>query len=142
MEIFRRKIDGPRRGLLRGLVVLAIAVVMAAGCSRGPLKVASLQLGSALNSDKSIATHVTRFKPDQTVHVSVLTDGPGSGDITAKWMFGGRVINEETKDVSYTQGAATEFHINYAGGFPEGEYKVEVFVDGTSAGTRDFRVAP
>jgi hypothetical protein len=128
MEIFRRKF------------ILAVAVVMAVGCSRGPLKFASLQLGSALNSDKSIATHVTRFNPDQTVHVAVLTDGPGSGDITARWMFGGRVINEETREVSYTQGAATEFHINYAGGFPEGEYKVEVLIDGMSVGTRDFRV--
>lgn len=121
---------------------LLFAVIIAAACSRGPLTVSNIQLGSALNSDKSVATHVTRFRPDQTVYVAVLTEGSGSGDIGARWMFGGRVISEETKHVSYTQSAATEFHINYAGGFPPGEYRVELLVDGMSAGTRDFRVEP
>ncbi len=124
------------------LVVVALVAVCAVSCSRGPLKVSAIQLGSALNSDKSIATHVTRFKPDQTVHVAVLTEGPGSGDITARWTIAGRVISEETRAVSYTQAAATEFHIVYAGAFPTGTYKVELLVDGASVGTRDFRIEP
>jgi hypothetical protein len=125
-----------------GCVALVVLSVIVAGCSRGPLKLAAIQMGRALNSDKSIATHVTRFKPDQTVYVSVLTDGPGSGDIGAKWTFGGRVISEEQKSVSYTQSAATEFHIGYAGGFPPGEYQVELFIDGQPAETRTFRIEP
>jgi hypothetical protein len=43
--------------------------------------------------------------------------------------------------VSYTSDAATEFHVSYAGGFPQGDYKVEVFVDGRSFETRNFRIA-
>ncbi len=124
------------------LVVVASLGLFLTGCSRGPLKVATIQLGRALNSDKSIATHVTRFKPDQTVYVSVLTEGPGTGEIAAKWTFGGRVISEESKRVSYTQSAATEFHIVYAGGFPKGTYTVELLVDGTVADTREFRIEP
>lgn len=111
-------------------------------CSRGPLTVSGIQMGRALNSDRSIATHATRFTPDQTVYVAVLTDGPGSGEVTAKWTFGGRVVSEETRSVSYTSSAATEFHIGYAGGFPPGTYRVEILVDGGSLGTRDFRVDP
>lgn len=125
-----------------GLVAAVLLILFSAACSRGPLKVATVQLGRALNSDNSIASHVTRFKPDQTVYASVLTDGPGTGEIAARWTFGGRVISEEKKSVSYTQGAATEFHIAYAGGFPTGEYKVELLVDGTSVATRAFRVEP
>jgi len=125
-----------------GLPVVAFAAVFFVACSHGPLKVDAIQLGRALNSDKSIATHVTRFKPDQTVYVAVLTDGPGTGEIAARWTFGGRVISEEKKSVSYTQGAATEFHINYAGGFPPGDYKVELLVDGKPAETRGFHIEP
>lgn len=125
-----------------GRVLVVLVVLGALGCSRGPLKVSGVQMGRALNSDNSIATHVTRFNRDQTVYVAVLTEGPGAGEITAKWTFGGRVISEETRRVSYTQNAATEFHIGYAGGFPSGEYQVELLVDGTSIETRGFRVDP
>ena len=125
-----------------GCMALVVLSLVAAGCSRGPLKMSAIQMGRALNSDKSIATHVTRFKPDQTVYVSVLTEGPGSGEIGAKWTFGGRVISEEQKSVSYTQSAATEFHIAYAGGFPPGEYQVELSIDGQTAESRTFRIEP
>jgi hypothetical protein len=129
--------------LRRALPVIAVLVaLLGAGCSRGPLKVTAIQLGRALNSDRSIATHVTRFKPDEAVYVAVLTDGPGSGDIMARWTFGGHVISEETKNVSYTQGAATEFHITYAGGFPPGAYKFEILIDGKSIEARAFRIEP
>src|SRR6187399_1721395 len=124
------------------LTVIAILALFSSGCSRGPLKLATIQLGSALNSDKSIATHVSRFKPDQTVYVAVLTDGPGSGEVAARWTLGGRVISEEKRNVSYTQSAATEFHIAYAGGFPPGEYKVDLLIDGNPAESRSFRIEP
>lgn len=127
-----------RRAL--GMVVTGAAVAAVTACSRGPLKVERLQLGRALNSDKSIAIHATRFKPDQTVYVSILTMGAGSGELSVRWTFQGRVISEESRSVSYSSDAATEFHIAYAGGFPTGEYKVEVMVDGQPLETRTFRV--
>jgi hypothetical protein len=72
------------------------------------------------------------------VYVSVLIDGTGSGVISVRWMYGERVLGEPTKQV---RGAgATEFHLQSTGGFPPGDYTVEVFLDGQSAGTRSFRV--
>jgi hypothetical protein len=71
---------------------------------------------------------------------SVLTDGPGSGTIAARWRFSGRVVSEESKDVSYRDHAATEFHIQNSSGFPPGEYSVEILVDGKSFATRSLRV--
>ncbi len=124
------------------ICILLLTAASFSACSRGPLKVSGIQMGRALNSDKSIATHATRFTPEQTVYIAVLTDGPGSGDIAAKWTFGGRVVSEETRSVSYTSSAATEFHIGYAGGFPPGAYRVEILVDGQQVDTRDFRVEP
>jgi hypothetical protein len=42
--------------------------------------------------------------------------------------------------VSYKGAAATEFHIQMSGGFPEGKYGVEAFIDGRSVGVRSFSV--
>lgn len=110
-----------------------------AGCGPGvPLNVTTLQLGRSLNSDDSIAAHATRFKPDETVHVAVITDNVASGTITARWSFRGRMVSQEDKKVSYRDLAATEFRLHYAGGFPAGEYTVEIEVDGMPAGSRDF----
>jgi outer membrane usher protein FimD/PapC len=45
------------------------------------------------------------------------------------------------KDVSYTREGATEFHMQSpSGGFPPGEYRVELQVNGQSVGARDFKV--
>jgi hypothetical protein len=71
----------------------------------------------------------------------VLTTDTGSGTIGVKWMYGDRLISEPSKQVSYKGAAATEFHIQNSGGFPEGQYSVEAFVDGTSVGRRPFTVA-
>jgi hypothetical protein len=124
------------------LVCLLLAIWGgAAGCGSGePLSVTTIQLGRSLNPDNTVGTHTTRFKPDDTIYVAVLTDGSGAAKIGARWMYAGRVVSETTKDVSYKGAAATEFHIQNSGGFPAGEYKVEVLVNGQSIGTREFRV--
>lgn len=119
---------------------VGLALMAAIACSRGPLTVDTIQLGRSLNPDNSVATHTTSFKRSDTVYVSVLTADTGAGTIGAKWSYGGRVIDEPKKNVSYQGSAATEFHLQSAGGFPPGEYKVEIFVDGAPAGSRTFRV--
>ena len=124
----------------RRFMPVLLALMMAVACSREPLKVATIQVGKSLNSDKSVGTHSTQFKPTDTIYVAVLNNAAGAGTLTARWTYAGRPISEESKNVSYKGEAATEFHIQSSGGFPEGDYKVEVLLDGQSAGTRDFRV--
>ena len=113
----------------------------AAGC-RPPLHVSTLQVGRSLNGDRTVAIHTTRFKPDDTIYASVLTDRTGSSTILARWSYAGRVVTETQKAVSYKGQAATEFHFESAGGFPEGDYRVDIFVDGQPVASRDFRVQP
>lgn len=117
------------------------AVLGLAGCSPGvPLHVKTLQLGKSLNPDNSVGTHTTRFKPDDTIYVSLVSEEPGEGTVTARWTFGGQVVSEANKDVSYMRPAATEFHLQNSGGFPNGEYRVDILVNGQPAGSREFRV--
>lgn len=114
-------------------------IVAGAGC-RPALHVSVLQVGRSLNADNTVATHTTRFKPDDTIYASVLTDRTGSSTIRARWSYAGRVVSETEKRVSYRGEAATEFHFQSAGGFPPGDYKVDIFVDGQPVASRDFRV--
>jgi len=126
--------------LLIVTAVIALGLV-AAGCRpSGPLRVTTIQTGKSLNSDKSVGNHTTRFKPDDTMFASVLTDGPGSGTIGVRWRYAGRLVSEETKSVSYRDHAATEFHIQNSSGFPDGEYTVEILVDGQPFATRSLKV--
>jgi hypothetical protein len=116
-------------------------LLMLAGCGpSGPLRVETIQLGRSLNPDNSVGEHTTAFKRNDTVYVSVLTPEPGRGTIRVRWTYGGQVIDEPEREVSYRDAAATSFHLVNSGGFPPGNYAVEVFLDGQSAGSRNFTV--
>jgi hypothetical protein len=117
-----------------------LVLVATAACSNAPLSLANIQLGRSLNPDRSIASITTLFKPSETIYVSVQTNEAGSGTVGVKWMFGTQVIDEPTKQVSYDGPASTEFHMQNSGGFPAGDYSVEIFLDGQSVGKRVFKV--
>jgi hypothetical protein len=118
-----------------------VTALLAVGCqSDQRLQVTTIQLGRAINPDKTVSDHTTRFKPTDTIYASVLTDGAGSGKVKVRWLYRGRVVSEPEQDVSYQGPAATEFHIQNSGGFPPGEYTVEFVLDGRSIGSRDFRI--
>ena len=120
-------------------IVLTVAVV-AAGCSDDPLQLANIQTGRSLNADRSVASITTLFKPSETIYVSIQTTGSAPGSIGVKWMYGGRVIDEPVKQVDYTGPASTEFHMQNSGGFPEGDYSVDIFINGEKVGSRSFKV--
>jgi hypothetical protein len=136
----RVEIDGVCMVRKKLLAVLALSLVTAACRPGGPLRLETIQTGKSLNSDNSVGTLATRFRPDDTLFVSVLTNGPGAGKISVKWTYSGRLVSEDSRDVSYRDNAATEFHIKNSGGFPPGDYAVEVLIDGKSVGTRPLKV--
>jgi len=122
------------------LAAVAALMCVSAACADGPLTVTNIQLGRSLNPDNSVASPSTLFKRSETVYVSVLTSSAGSSVIGVKWTYGSMVIDEPTKRASFQGPGATEFHLQNSGGFPQGSYSVEVFVDGVSAGSRNFKV--
>lgn len=127
-----------RQVLLRAVV--AATCLVAAACDRGPLTFEALQTGKSLNSDNSVGIQGTRFTPTETMYISVLTKGPGTGTIQARWSFRGSVVYEDTKEVSYASSAATEFRMAFAGNLPVGDYLVEVLIDGNPVVTRTLQV--
>ena len=128
------------RGSFVGVGILGVLLALP-GCSPGvPLEVETIQLGRSLNPDNSVGSHTTRFKPDDTIYVSLISEEPGEGVVAVRWIFGGQVVSEAKKEVSYMQPSATEFHLQNSGGFPAGEYRVDILVNGQPAGSREFRV--
>jgi hypothetical protein len=123
--------------VVRGLLT-ALAIAAAVACS-GPLQMTNIQIGRSLNQDGSIASITTLFKPSETVYVSVQT-GAGKGVIGVRWKFGSQVIDEPTKIVDANGPKSTEFHLQNNGGFPPGDYSVDVMIDGVQVGTRNFKV--
>jgi hypothetical protein len=126
-------------------MALVIAVLAAAlsGCeAKEPLRVVQIQLGRSLNADSTIAAPAFSFKPHDTVFLSVMTAGRGSGTVSVRWTYAGHLIDEPKKQVhyAYKDSAATDFRLESAMGFPQGEYSAEVFVDGRPSGTKTFRV--
>jgi hypothetical protein len=123
---------------IRAIAVLILAITLGA-CSK-PLHVATLQLGNRLNGDNTVANHTTRFKPDDRIYAAVLTEATGSSTIAARWTYNGQMVSGEERRVSFKGAGATAFEFKSASGFPVGDYKVEILVDGQPAASRDFRV--
>ena len=121
------------------LLGVCLLAALASACG-GTLTVSAIQVGKQLNSDNSVAVQVTTFKRNDTIYAAILTDGSGSATLGARFSYGGRVISEPERRVSYRGSAATEFHIEYSGGFPPGDYDIELFMNGMSVGMRRVRV--
>jgi hypothetical protein len=120
---------------------LSIVVLLAClgGCGSN-LRVTAVQLGRSANADGTVANPTESFGPRDTIYLSVATAGVGSGTISVRWTYGDRVVDEPKKQVSYRDLAATEFSLRSVAGFPPGDYRAEVFLDGQPVGTKTFRV--
>lgn len=144
----------------RALMAAAVAVFALAACSKetkeaggdvtpgaatpapaATLAVADIDVGRTV-ADKKIVDKTDDFKATDTVYTSVHTTGTApSASLMARWTFeDGQVVDEKTEAIAPTAEAWTEFHISKPGGLPKGKYKVEVFLDSKSAGTKEFEV--
>jgi len=147
-----------RASLMRPAVVLALAVLGAGACKKktpdvavtppappaapaaAPLAVTSVNLGKSLGPDKRVTSETTTFAKNDSVYASVATSGSAGGTLAARWTFqDGQVVDETTQSVGAGP-AVTEFHIFKPSGWPTGNYKVEVMLNGAPAQSKEFRV--
>ena len=107
-----------------------------------PFTVQSVEVGKSIGADKKVTAAVTTFGRRDTIYASVSTDGAApSKTITAKWTFqNGQIVKEQSQSIAPTGPAATEFHISKGGPWPVGKYKVEISVDGATAGSEEFEI--
>ena len=104
------------------------------------LVISSVDLGNAVGADHKVTKPGTTFAKADTIHASVATDGPKASTVTARWTFqDGQVVHNEDKSVP-SGPQVTDFSISKPDGWPVGDYKLEVLVDGNVAQTKDFSV--
>ena len=104
--------------------------------------VSKIDIGRSLTADKTINDNTDSFKPNDTIYASIVTEGTAAtATLKARWTYQeGQVVNESTQTIAPTGNARTEFHISKPDGWPTGKYKLEVFLNGSSAATKDFEV--
>ena len=135
-------------------LVLALAAVAFGACKKPapppetsaappPFHVTAIVLGKALTADKRVASPMATFGKTDTIYVSVATEGVTTDALVkARFTFGPnrRLVQEVAEVISPTGPAVTEFHITKPSGWTAGWYKVEIKVNGTAAGSKDFAV--
>ena len=108
------------------------------------ITVTDVSLGKSLGPDKKVAAAADTFKPKDTIFAVVSTDGSAaSSTIHVKWTFQGKetqTVKEDSKTITPTGPATTEFSIQKPSGWPKGDYQVEVTADGGTATTKTFKV--
>ena len=138
------------------ILALSLVVILSAACSKSQdnpgstgttgtsagVRVSQVDIGRSLTADKMISGNTDSFKPTDTIYASVATEGAApTATLKARWTYqDGQVVNESTQTIAPTSDARTEFHISKPDGWPAGKYKLEVFLNGSSAGTKDFNV--
>ncbi len=104
--------------------------------------VTDVQLGNALGADKKVVAASDTFKPKDTIFAVVSTDGAAPAAVIAvKWTYqDGQTVKEDSRTIAPTGPATTEFSIQKPSGWPKGDYKVDVTVDGKPGPSKSFKV--
>jgi ABC-type oligopeptide transport system substrate-binding subunit len=148
-------VEETMRTKLFGISILALTLAagLSAACARSgenpgatgttgtSIRVSRIDMGRSLNADRTINDATDSFKPNDTIYASIVTEGSATTTLKARWTYqDGQVVNESTQTIAPAGDARTEFHIAKPDGWPTGKYTLEIFVDGSSAATRDFDV--
>jgi hypothetical protein len=104
--------------------------------------VASVDLGTAVGPDQKVTSPTTTFGPKDTIYAAVSTTGTASNaTLGAKWTYqDGQTVNDSSQTIAPTGAAVTTFHISKPDGWPAGNYKVEISLNGASVSSKDFTV--
>jgi hypothetical protein len=112
-----------------------------AAAAKSAARVASVQLGSALDPDRGVVEPKSAFAPTDTIYASVVTEGWAAPvELTARWTFeDGQLVNETTQTAE-SGPSRTEFHVARPEGWAVGSYQVEILANGTTAAVQRFEV--
>jgi hypothetical protein len=109
--------------------------------STSTISVTDIDLGRTINPDMTIGDKTTTFKPSDVIYASIGTSGAAPANVGVRWTYNdSQVVDRGDRDIHPTSAARTEFHISKPDGLPVGHYKLEVTLNGASAGTKEFDV--
>jgi len=101
----------------------------------------TVELGSQVDANNKITASGDSFAPSDTIYASIDTSGSGNATLSAKWSYqDGQVVHEDSKSIAATGPETTAFMISKPSGFPAGNYKVDVSLNGQQVASKDFSV--
>jgi hypothetical protein len=119
----------------------AMPADMGAPAAASAVMFTSLELGSTVDSSNKVAASGTSFAPTDTIYASVGTSGSGNATLAAKWTYqDGQTVHEDSKVLDASGPATTAFMISKPSGFPAGNYKVDIALNGNMVASKDFSV--
>jgi hypothetical protein len=103
-------------------------------------KVSNVMIGKRIGSNNLMTEPTFQFAPQETVYVSVATEGAEGADaLTAAWRFQtGEVVQKGTESIR--PGENTVFQLSQPKGLKPGTYKVVLFLGDDSVDTKVFAV--
>jgi len=106
------------------------------------VQVERVDLGKHVGNDNQVTDHSDAFTPNETIYASVVTQGSApTAELKTRWTYqDGQVVDEVSRTIAPQGGAATEFHVSKPDGLPVGKYRVEVFLNGAPAASKEFEV--
>jgi hypothetical protein len=122
------------------------AIFEAAPAPPAAAMVTTIETGRHIGADKRISDTASTIAPKDTLYVSVVTTNatPSTQLKSVVTFQGGQVVDSATQVVAApaTTGgtSVTEFHWVKPDGWPVGDYTIEVWLDGQSAGTRTVTI--
>jgi len=104
------------------------------------LHVSNVMIGRQIGPGNRITEPTFQFAPQDTVFVSVATEGAGEGVLTAAWRSqSGEILQKSSEPVTAAD-ENTPFYLSQPKGLKQGTYKVIVFLGDDSVETRVFAV--
>ncbi len=114
---------------------------MPGGDASAMVTFSAMELGSTVDASNKVVASGTSFAPKDTIYASVDTSGSGNATLSAKWSYqDGQVVHEDSKTLDAAGPQTTAFMISKPSGFPAGNYKVEVSLNGSQVASKDFSV--
>ncbi|TAM06211.1 MAG: hypothetical protein EPN71_01150, partial [Rhodanobacter sp.] len=116
------------------------AALPASGASAA-VSFSSVEIGSSVDANNKIRTSGTSFAPKDKIYASVETVGSGHATLAAKWTYrDGQTVHGDSKVLDTMGPQTTAFMISKSDGFPAGDYKVEISLNGQPVASKDFSV--
>ena len=117
------------------------AAIAASAAKPTELRVSNVMIGRRLGSGDRITEPTFQFAPEDTVYVSVSTEGAGGGrTLTAAWRSQTGEILQQSSEPVRPAGENTAFQLSQPKGMKPGTYKVIVFLGDDSIDTKVFAV--
>ncbi len=138
----RIKIDV--RGVLLVLLVLIAAVALVSCGPPPPPSVDGVTMATAVDSSFKATSPTTTFAPTDKFYASVQVSNVIVGTkVESRWYLGSDEITSGRTSITNDKAGSgyLSFSLSVPNGFPVGDYKVEIYLDGNLVNTTPFKVA-